>query len=160
MYDYIRYDSPLGMLILTAEGDALTAVVIRGQKHEDRHLAGEGRERETPVLKTAKDWLGRYFAGERPDPAQIPLRPKGTAYQQRVWQELLRISYGRTDSYGAIARRLGSSPRAVGGAVGRNPLSILIPCHRVLSSDGRLCGYAGGLANKAKLLEREGVHTA
>lgn len=157
MYDYIRCPSPLGMLTVAAEGEALTALVIAGQKYADQHLSGEGRERETPVLLEAKTWLDRYFAGEHPDPADLPLAPKGTAFQQRVWRELLTIPYGQTESYGALAARLGSSPRAVGSAVGRNPLSILIPCHRVLGADGGLCGYAGGPENKKKLLMREGI---
>ena len=155
MYDYIHYDSPLGTLTITAEKDALTVLVIEGQKYEDRHLAGEGRERETPVLHQARAWLNRYFAGERPDPAELPLSPKGTAFQQSVWRELLQIPYGRTESYGALAARLGSSARAVGSAVGRNPISVIIPCHRVLGADGGLCGYAGGLENKQKLLKLE-----
>ena len=157
MYDCIPYASPLGTLTIAAENGALTALVIAGQKYEALHLAGEGREQETPVLHQAKAWLDRYFALERPDPSELPLSPKGTAFQQRVWQELLRIPYGRTESYGSLAARLGSSARAVGSAVGRNPLSIIIPCHRVLGADGSLCGYAGGLENKRKLLDLEGI---
>ena len=157
MFDYIHYDSPVGMLTVAAGNDALIALVIEGQKYEARHLAGEGRARETPVLREAKAWLDRYFALRRPDPLELPLAPKGTAFQQRVWRELLQIPYGRTESYGALAARLDSSARAVGSAVGRNPISIIIPCHRVLGADGSLCGYAGGLENKEKLLRLEGA---
>ena len=156
MYDFIHYDSPLGRLTIAAEDDALIALVIEGQKYEDRHLAGEGRERETPVLHQAKIWLECYFAGDHPDPEDLMLAPRGTAFQLRVWWALLQIPYGQTESYGAIAARLGSSARAVGSAVGRNPLSIVVPCHRVMGSDGSLCGYAGGLENKKKLLTLEG----
>ena len=157
MYDYIRYCSPLGVLTVTAEGGTLTALVIDGQKYADRHLAGEGKERETPVLHAARRYGAAYFAGEIPDLSDLPLSPKGTVFQRKVWQELLKIPYGATDTYGALAGRLGSSARAVGSAVGRNPISIIIPCHRVLASDGSLTGYAGGLENKEKLLRLEGV---
>ena len=156
MYDYIHYDSPLGMLTVAAEGNALIALVIQGQKYEDRHLAGERQELETPVLHQAKIWLDRYFAGDRPDYEELPLSPRGTAFQLRVWRTLLQIPYGQTESYGDIAACLGSSARAVGSAVGCNPISIIVPCHRVLGSDGGLCGYAGGLENKKKLLTLEG----
>ncbi len=156
MYCFIRYPSPLGTLTVAEEKGALTALVIEGQKYADRHLAGEGQEEETPVLRAAARWLDAYFAGENPAVSTLPLAPAGTAFQQRVWQELRRIPYGETESYGALAARLGSSARAVGAAVGRNPLSILIPCHRVLAADGSLTGYAGGLANKEKLLRLEG----
>ena len=155
MNDYILYPSPLGTLTVAAEGDALTALVIEGQKYAVQHLDGEGRERETPALHQARLWLDRYFAGGCPDPAELTLSPRGTAFQKRVWRELLNIPYGRTSTYGALASRLGSSARAVGSAVGHNPLSILIPCHRVLGAGGRLCGYAGGLENKEKLLRLE-----
>lgn len=155
MYDYIRYKSPLGMITVAAEGDAVTALVIDGQKYADRHLAGEGREHETPVLSAAISWLDDYFAGKNPDVPGLELSPAGTAFQKSVWQELLKIPYGKTDNYGAIAERLGSSARAVGTAVGRNPISIMIPCHRVLGADGSLTGYAGGLENKEKLLRLE-----
>ena len=156
MYDYIRYSSPLGMLTVAAENGALTALVIEGQKYADRHLAGEGQECETPVLRRARCWLDDYFAGKNPDASALPLSPGGTAFQQAVWQELRKIPYGETESYGAVAARLGSSARAVGSAVGRNPISLIIPCHRVLAADGGLTGYAGGLENKKKLLRLEG----
>ena len=156
MYDYIRYDSPLGTLTIAAENDALTTLVIEEQKYAEFHLAGVGRELETPRLQEAKTWLDRYFAGQRPDLTELPLAPKGTVFQRCVWQELLKIPYGRTESYGSLAARLGSSARAVGSAVGRNPISVIIPCHRVVGADGGLCGYAGGLENKKKLLRLEG----
>ena len=157
MYDYIRYDSPLGMLIVAAEGEALTALVFEGQKYARQHLAGEGQERETPVLRAARLWLDAYFAGERPDAAALPLSPRGTSFQQTVWQELRAIPYGETCRYGDIAARLGSSARAVGSAVGRNPISLIVPCHRVLGAKGALTGYAGGLERKEQLLALEGV---
>lgn len=156
MYDYIRYASPLGMLTVAAEGDRLTALVIDGQKYAEQHLAGEGRALETPVLRAAEDWLDRYFRGEKPDASALPLAPRGTDFQLRVWQALLAIPYGQTVSYGTLASELGSSARAVGAAVGRNPICILIPCHRVLAADGSPTGYAGGLENKEKLLKLEG----
>ena len=96
MYNYIRYCSPLGMLTVTAEGGTLTALVIDEQKYADRHLAGEGKERETPVLHAARLWLDAYFAGEAPEVSGLPLSPKGTAFQKKVWQELLKIPYGVT----------------------------------------------------------------
>ena len=157
MYDFIRYPSPLGTLTVAAEGDALTALVIRGQKYEELHLQGESRELETPVLRMARDWLDRYFQGENPDVRALPLSPKGTDFQKQVWQALLKIPYGETTTYGAIAASLGSSARAVGTAVGRNPISVIIPCHRVIAADGSLAGYAGGIENKEKLLKLEGA---
>ena len=157
MYDCIRVPSPLGTLTLRAEGEFLTAVVLDGQRYASAHLAGESRERETPPLRAARDWLARYFAGERPRPEELPLAPRGTAFQRRVWRELAAIPWGETDSYGAIARRLGSSARAVGGAVGKNPLLIVLPCHRVLGADGAVTGFAAGTEIKKKLLALEGV---
>ena len=156
MYDYIICPSPLGMLTIAAEGGALTALVIEGQKYHADHLAGDGVRRETPALRAARRWLERYFAGENPELSALTLAPRGTPFQQRVWAALRRIPYGETVSYGALAAELVTSARAVGSAVGRNPLSILIPCHRVLAADGGLAGYAGGLENKEKLLRLEG----
>ena len=157
MIDYIRVASPLGMLTVAAEDGRLTALVINGQKYAERHIKGEGEERETPLLQDTRRWLERYFRGENPDASLLPLAPKGTDFQKRVWEKLRSIPYGETVSYGTLAAELGSSPRAVGAAVGRNPISVIIPCHRVLAADGGLTGYAGGLENKEKLLKLEGA---
>lgn len=135
----------------------LFALVLEGQKYAARHLAGPGREQETPTLLAARQALARYFAGQRPDFSQLPLSPRGSAFQRRVWQALCRIPYGETRSYGQLARALDSSPRAVGAAVSRNPLLILVPCHRCLGADGSLTGFAAGLDAKRQLLALEGV---
>ena len=111
---------------------------------------------ELPIFAQAEDWLSRYFRGEAPSPAELPLSPKGSEFQQRVWALLIEIPYGETSTYGALAKALGcKSAQAVGGAVGHNPISIMIPCHRVLGSNGSLTGYAGGIDKKIFLLELE-----
>ena len=160
MNKYKDYRSPVGKIILCSYGDALTALFFEGQKYADqytdRYLRGTYCPEGNSVLDRTHAWLDRYFAGERPDPSEIRLAPEGSQFQRKVWDELLKIPYGTTDTYGAIARRLHSGSQAVGGAVGRNPISIIIPCHRVLGTDGSLTGYAAGLAVKEKLLEIEG----
>lgn len=159
MHNMIRYASPLGELTIAANERAVTALVMAGQKYEALHLPAGAAEAETPVLREARRWLDAYFAGEHTDASALPLEPEGTAFQKRVWRELLEIPWGEKRCYGEIARTLGSSARAVGSAVGRNPIGILIPCHRVLGSGGALTGYAGGLERKALLLKLEGVLT-
>ena len=155
--------SPLGPLTLRAGEHGLTALVLERQKHRERHLsfpAVRCRPGEEPeVLTRAKGWLVDYFAGKAPDPSDLPLDPHGTDFQRRVWQALLTIPSGGTRTYGELAKQLHSSPRAVGGAVGRNPISILIPCHRIVGSGGKLTGYAGGLEAKRFLLELEDRET-
>ncbi|MDR1796391.1 MAG: methylated-DNA--[protein]-cysteine S-methyltransferase [Clostridiales Family XIII bacterium] len=159
--------SPLGALTLacTADGGALTGLWLEGQKyHGDALFAAMPRKDDLPVFDAAKDWLSRYFAGEKPPVSGLPLRPEGTAFQQAVWRILLEIPYGGVSTYGDIARKIDlqragapTSARAVGGAVGRNPISIIIPCHRVIGADGSLTGYAGGIEKKSWLLAHEGV---
>ncbi len=150
------YDSPVGRLILVSDGDALT---------ELRFGAEEGRfdctEKRLPVIEEAVCWLDLYFAGRQP--GFVPrLSPQGSPFRQAVWDILLGIPYGSTMSYGEIARRIESrtgsarmSAQAVGGAVGHNPIALIIPCHRVIGSDGSLTGYAGGLDRKKWLLDLE-----
>lgn len=150
------YESPLGRMLLAADDAGLTGAWFYGQRYFARGLAdGEKGMGEDPALTVACRWLDAYFAGKRPDAADVPLAPRGTAFQRRVWDALLAIPYGETRTYGELAAVLGSSPRAVGAAVGRNPISVIIPCHRVLGADGSLTGYAGGLARKQALLELE-----
>ena len=155
------YDSPLGKMLLAADDDGLTGAWFYGQRYFARGLEdAEKNERrgvpfDSPVLLAARRWLDTYFAGERPDAADVPLAPRGTAFQRRVWDALLAIPYGETRTYGELAAELGSSPRAVGAAVGRNPISVIVPCHRVLGAGGSLTGYAGGLERKRALLELE-----
>ena len=156
--DYISLaETPLGPVTLASDGEALIGLWFQGQAHGNCGLAPETEARELPVFAETRRWLALYFAGERPDFAP-PLSPRGTPFQRRVWEALRRIPYGGTVSYGALAKELGcASPRAVGQAVGRNPISLLIPCHRVLGAGGSPTGYAGGLRRKVALLRLEGA---
>ena len=158
MLCYTEYPSPVGPLTLAGDEDALMGLWLRGQKYFLASLPGTPvRRDDLPLFGAARSWLDRYFAGERPSPGELPLAPGGTPFRQKVWRRLRAIPYGETVTYGALAEELGSSPRAVGGAVGRNPISIIIPCHRVVGADGSLTGYAGGLDAKRALLTLEGV---
>lgn len=153
--------SPLGALTLASDGASITGLWMEGQKHFGAALTPAVQPGPLPVFDVAMSWLARYFAGDEPG-ALPPLAPQGTPYQQAVWRALLAIPRGQTASYGEIARQLSAagkaaSPRAVGHAVGRNPIAILIPCHRVVGKDGRLTGYAGGIRRKAWLLALEGA---
>ena len=158
---YINYyDSPVGRLLLAARGDELVGLWREGQRYFAAGLIGERREGETPALRRAARWLDGYFAGEEPGRNGLTLFPAGTPFQRRVWALLEQIPYGRVTTYGGLAKALGLPPggaRAVGGAVGRNPISILIPCHRVVGAGGALTGYAGGLEMKEWLLVHEGA---
>lgn len=157
-----RYDSPLGPITLAGEDGALTGLWFDGQKYFGAGLPAGTPEGEPPVFRQVRAWLDRYFRGEDPGPAP-PLAPAGTVFQRAVWEVLREIPYGRTATYGQVAqaagRRLGrnTSPRAAGSAVGRNPISLLIPCHRVVGAGGSLTGYAGGLERKEALLKLEGA---
>lgn len=162
--DYrFHLDSPLGGITLASNGEALTGLWFDGQKHFAAGLSENAEERALPIFEEAECWLHIYFAGAEPDftPA---LHPVGTPFQLEVWALLRQIPYGSTVSYGELAARIADrrglgrfSAQAVGGAVGRNPISLLIPCHRVLGADGGLTGYAGGVEKKAALLRLEGV---
>lgn len=156
-----HYDSPLGAILLAADETGLTGLWFDGQKFFARDLPVERVEQNTPALSEVKRWLDIYFAGKEPD-FMPPLHPIGSAFRRSVWDILLRIPYGQTTTYGEIARQLAEKqgrPRiaaqAVGGAVGHNKISIIIPCHRVVGTNGSLTGYAGGIDKKVKLLEWE-----
>lgn len=149
--------SPLGNILLSADEIGLTGLWFEGEKYYADALPREHIERETPVLTDTKRWLDVYFTGREPD-FTPPLHPAGSPFRQTVWQLLLEIPYGQTTTYGALAKRLDGvrmSPQAVGGAVGHNPISIIVPCHRVVGANGSLTGYAGGLDRKIRLLEIE-----
>lgn len=156
-----HYNSPLGGILLAADEIGLTGLWFDGQKYFARDLPAEHVEQNTPVLSEAKRWLDIYFTGRKPD-FTPPLHPVGSAFRQAVWEILLQIPYGQTTTYGEIARQLAAklglprmSAQAVGGAVGHNEISIIIPCHHVVGTNGSLTGYAGGIDKKVKLLELE-----
>lgn len=158
----MKHPSPVGLLYLASDGDAITGLWIEGQTYFASTLEPSTVERpDVPVFQQASNWLDTYFNGEIP-PALPPLAPRGSAFRQAVWRLLLEIPWGQTTTYGALAQKLreqglSASAQAVGGAVGHNPISILIPCHRVVGSGGSLTGYAGGLAAKQYLLKLEGA---
>ena len=152
---FAEYDSPVGKLLLTSDGASLTGIWMN---RDGAFCSGE----EPPVLTQVRRWLDAYFRGE-PGEVTFPLNPEGTSFQKLIWDMLLEIPFGQTRTYGDLAREAASrmgkgkmSAQAVGGAVGRNPISIVIPCHRIIGASGRLTGYAGGLDKKKWLLTHEG----
>ena len=158
MFYQTTYSSPLGSISLVCDDAALVHLSLPGQVE----FSGVAVEQYHPILKQAADWLDRYFSGAAPSPAELPLKPEGTAFQKVIWELLLTIPYGQTVTYGDLAKKaaciLGKprmSAQAVGQAVGANPISVIIPCHRVMGAKGKLTGYAGGLHYKIRLLELE-----
>ena len=161
MYYKTYYASPLGKLLLVSDGKNLCGLWFEGQKYFAAKLGDTMPENNSlEVFKSAKNWLDRYFARQKPDSKELPLKPQGTEFQKKVWKILCGIQYGSVITYGDIAKRLNPlsrSAQAVGGAVGHNPISIIIPCHRVVGANNSLTGYATGIETKKKLLELEGV---
>jgi methylated-DNA-[protein]-cysteine S-methyltransferase len=161
MIRYARFATPLGPVFATATDDAVTGIYFEGQRHAPA-ISPEWREelRHPPLAECAAQVIG-YLEGKR-DSFDLRLAPVGTAFQQRVWEEIARIPRGETLTYAQLAARAGApgAARAAGAATGRNPLSVVVPCHRVVGSSGSLTGYAGGIARKVRLLEIEGARTA
>lgn len=158
-----KYKSPLGNILLAADEKGLTGLWFEGQKYFARCLDKEHEEKNLPVFRDAKRWLDTYFTGKEPN-FKLPLHFTGTSFQNEVWEILYTIPYGKTITYGEIARLLSQkkglaqmSAQAVGGAVGHNEISIIVPCHRVVGASGNLTGYAGGIDRKIKLLKLEGA---
>ncbi|MCH2558776.1 MAG: methylated-DNA--[protein]-cysteine S-methyltransferase [Alcanivorax sp.] len=154
---YSETDSPLGPLLLLGDGAALSGLYMNAQKH--RPALERDRRRDDAPFHAAREQLAAYFAGEL-HAFDLPLAPTGSAFQQSVWRALMDIPYGDTASYGELAQRLGKpgAARAVGLANGRNPLGIIVPCHRVIGANGTLTGYGGGLERKQWLLDHERRH--
>jgi methylated-DNA-[protein]-cysteine S-methyltransferase len=155
---FCYFQSPIGRLLLTSDGTALTGLYMEPSR-KAQSTDGWSEDPRVAPLSAALRQLGEYFAGTRRE-FDLPLRMRGTEFQQRVWRELTEIPYGQTWSYGELAKRIDnpSASRAVGLANGRNPISILVPCHRVIGADGSLTGYGGGLERKRWLLAHEGLH--
>lgn len=158
----MTYQSPLGEILLAADDKGLTGLWFAGAKYYGHGLGCGHEEKNVPVFEETRHWLDIYFSGAKPD-FVLPLHLTGTPFQLDVWKILCCIPYGETTTYGRIASRIaeerglsGMSAQAVGGAVGRNPVSIIVPCHRVVGADGSLTGYAGGIDRKIRLLVLEG----
>ena len=158
-----HYRSPIGNILLAADEIGLTGLWFEGQKYFALYLDKEHEEREIPIFEKVKQWLAIYFSGKEPD-FSVPLHFTGTDFQNEVWKILCTIPYGQTMTYGEIAKQIAAkkglprmSAQAVGGAVGHNEISIIVPCHRVVGANGSLTGYAGGIDKKIKLLQLEKV---
>ncbi len=165
MYYSTTYPSPVGTITLACNDDYLVGAWNEGQKYHGGTVPEAMVEKDNlPIFHAAKKWLDRYFAKEKPAISELPLRPIGSEFRQSVWDILCEIPYGEVITYGDIAKKMAvktkkenMSSQAVGGAIGHNPISIIIPCHRVVGSNGSLTGYAGGIETKVKLLELEGI---
>ena len=158
------YDSILGKLTIAGDGENIIGLWIEGQKYFADTIKNENiiKKDDISIFIKTKEWLDRYFRGERPDIKELKLSPKGSEFRQNVWKILCRIPYGQTITYGKIAKEIAKlmnknsmSAQAIGNAVGHNPISIIIPCHRVVGTNGGLTGYAGGIDKKRGLLELE-----
>lgn len=167
MFCSTHYESPIGRLTLASDGEAIIGLWMEGQKYFGASVAETLTPNpDLPLFGVASKWLDAYFAGQRPEIGNLPLAPRGSDFRRAVWDILCTIPYGEVMAYGSIAQKIAAqtgrrsmSSQAVGGAVGHNPIAILIPCHRVIGSSGSLTGFSGGLAKKTKLLELEGVRT-
>ena len=165
MYYKTSYSSPVGQITLACDRSSLVGLWLEGQKYYGETISDVMTQKDDlAVLDAAKKWLDRYFDGKKPSFSELSLAPIGGAFRQSVWSILCEIPYGKVTTYGDIAKKIAEktnrksmSAQAVGGAVGHNPISIIIPCHRVVGAKGALTGYAGGVEIKAKLLTLEGV---
>jgi methylated-DNA-[protein]-cysteine S-methyltransferase len=157
MLAYDEFESPQGTMILTATAKGLAGVYFKGQKHFPKQRDWQ-RDPRNALLNQAKRELAEYFAGKRTH-FSVTLDPQGTPFQRSVWKQIAKVGFGKTLTYGELAKRAGhpGSARAAGAATGRNPLSVIVPCHRIMGSDGSLTGYAGGLGRKRALLALEGI---
>ena len=157
MYFSTDYDSPLGEMLIVSDGEAICGLWFYGQKHFPSFDDLVEKD-DSLIFDNVKEWLDSYFKGKNPK-IDFKLKPDGTQFRLKVWRVLSEIPYGETLTYGEIARKISSemSAQAVGGAVGHNPIAILIPCHRVLGSNGKLTGYAAGLDKKIELLKIEKI---
>jgi methylated-DNA-[protein]-cysteine S-methyltransferase len=156
MFSYDYFTSPQGRMLLVADDKALTAVCFVGQKYAPRVAADWKRDGAHALLRQAKRELAEYFAGKRTR-FSVKLAPHGTPFQRSVWKAIAGVGFGKTIAYAELARRAGrpGSARAAGAATGRNPIGVIVPCHRIVGSNGSLTGYAGGLAKKRALLALE-----
>lgn len=161
MVEFVKYTSILGHITIAIEDDTLIGLWFDGQKYDRANIQGEFSTSISTMARKTIEWLDEYFSGKNPD-MTLKISPRGTVFQQAVWECLLAIPYGQTRTYGDIkelvCNKLGKasmSNQAVGTAVGHNPISIIIPCHRVIGKDGSLHGYAGGLEKKSWLLQHE-----
>lgn len=159
-----RLSTPLGEMTAASDGENIVGLWFNGQKYFMAGVSAATERGELQCFKRLENWLERYFGGENPPPNEIKITPDGSFFRKTVWKILTEIPYGKTASYGEIAKKAAESfgkerisARAVGGAVGHNPISIIIPCHRVLGAHGEIVGYAGGIDKKLKLLALEGA---
>lgn len=162
---FTKYNSPIGKIIITSNGKSLCGVYFEGQKYFLYSIKTPPIENDDlDIFKITQNWLDRYFAKEKPKISELPILAEGTNFRKLIWEILLEIPYGTTITYGEIAKIAAKklnkqriSAQAVGGAIGHNPISIIIPCHRVIGADGKLTGYAGGIDKKLELLTLEGI---
>ncbi|OCG21711.1 methylated-DNA--[protein]-cysteine S-methyltransferase [Gilliamella apicola] len=167
MFYLCNYSSPMGLITLVSQQNKLVSAWIEGQKYFGNIVSAQKEEKPNlPIFNSTKKWLDDYFLEKKPNLYQLELAPNGTPFRHLVWKILCEIPYGKVTTYGDIAKQIAlktdkprMSNQAVGGAVGHNPISIIIPCHRVIGANGNLTGYAGGIDKKIQLLQHEGVDT-